>query len=196
MKMITIILILSLFACQGNENVSFSKENQEKIEKSLTDSLFQINDSIRYEDFYLKTVTSCENDSVVPDEKNLFNPIVLNQKFEFYEGNSKIKEIQFPIRIVKGKTFKGIKEYVDCVIFEIQLIKEKNGAFYYMSGYGGCNSDCPTFDAVLNLKGEIIALEYRTEKEILEKVGESNVITLYRERKYKGAIIENRRIYP
>lgn len=158
-------------------------------EKDTIKKLFKAEDEINYQDYKLKIVTICQEDSVIPEEPHYFNPIVLIQYFIFYHNNNIIKSEVLPIRTVKQAVYGGCKqELKDCVFFNIKLIERKDKSLiYHARGYGGCNGDkCPGCDVIWSLDGNLIAFIYHSGAEgIIEKKGNIS----YLEELWKGGIV-------
>ena len=51
---------------------------------------------------------------------------------------------------------------LDNVIYRVQIIGSEN-AFYYLKGYGGCNT-CDEFFGLYDLNGDLLSVDYGSVK--------------------------------
>ena len=185
---------------KNNPSVNDSSLLDLKVKKeiAINDSLFSIEKEISYENYSMKIVTVCQKDSVIPDEKNLFNPIVISQDFSFYHGNQYINSLSIPIRTIEQEVYGGqVKKMLDCVFFEVKIVKRKDKSIvYYILGYGGCNGDCPSCCAVISLEGKLMAIDYRTETEIIKKEGMPEYLNEIANGKINGEELKGLLFYP
>lgn len=160
------------------DTAASEQEVEGKIE-SLNDSLFNYRSSLKYKDYKLQITTTCQCDSVIPEESNFFNPIVLDQEFVFMYNDSILKKLSLPIRKISQHVYGGkVKEMLDNVIFKVMVMKlTKGDVVYIIEGFGGCNSEnCPSFSGMLTMNGEFLSINYRTDKEVIQQKGDTKLL--------------------
>ena len=161
--------------------------------KFFNDSTFLIERTLQYENYLLKALTTCETDSVYGEEWYLFEPIVLKQKFTFYHKNKILNNVVIPIKKIRQRVNRGPrKEMLGCVFFTADVVKLRNEIVFYVSGYSGCNANCPVCEAVFSLDGRLLASGYGTETE----VGNQRKISNYIRKIENGDVLKSIYVYP
>ncbi len=185
-----------LFCCSNSV-----KQNNPTIESIISkenNNLYGVEKEILHKDYAMKIITITQNDSVIPEEKNYFNPIVISQTFKFYRNKTILNSFSLPIKTIGQKVYGGkVEKMLDCVIFNIKLIERENADIvYHVVGYGGCNGGCPTCNVIFSLTGEILAIEYRTEIEIIKREGNPIYLNEFVNGVIAGNLLKELTFYP
>jgi hypothetical protein len=106
--------------------------------------------------FYLKGVET--------NDKRVFNPPAYNQIITFFMNDSILKTVTPYSFYVFVKTNKGTRvKIMDNTVVSIKIYKKNNQLFYYLSGYGGCNT-CSEYYALYDKSGKRLSERYFTQK--------------------------------
>ncbi|HNP24991.1 MAG TPA: hypothetical protein PKL37_23145 [Panacibacter sp.] len=165
---------------------------------TINDKLFELETKICYKNHSLKIVTLCQRDSVIPEERSLFNPVVISQKLTFYNKDTVLKKLDSPCKKVRQKINSlDYLEMLDNVIYRVQIIGSEN-YFYYLKGYGGCNT-CDEFFGLYDLNGDLLSVDYGSVKilyknnEDIQSILKINGVKDFNDSKY---ILEDVSFYP
>jgi hypothetical protein len=144
--------------------------------------------------------TICSLDTVQVTEKHLWEPVVINQYFEFKKDQKTINLQKSISRRINQKTTNNCnKEMLENVVFEVSLLRGSNSNYYYLSGFGGCNS-CSILDMVFDEKGKIIYSYYSSEdnRSPIHSVELNEILKKTNSKKLgeKKSIIQKIRVYP
>ncbi|MEO6884098.1 MAG: hypothetical protein ABI199_08750 [Bacteroidia bacterium] len=176
-KIFFLFFIIScfLFSCnnstQEKPNTTEKKDSSIYVQKLVTkksvnpnnkkkwvykDSIYTYEKDISNGEYSLSVRTTCLNDSVKPEETNIFNPVVLKQEMIFMKKNKIIYERKFPALEITQMVYNYKKvKMCENVIYEIGLISGLKIPFYTVYGYGGCNS-CSEYFGYFTLDGKLL----------------------------------------
>jgi hypothetical protein len=142
-------------------------DSNEVVKKFISDKVFTYLTKVSNENYRLEILTTCMDDSLSKEGVMFpeFKPIVLGQELFFYLGDSLIKRIKHPSRKIKIKKYDMEEiEITEDVIMDIASIIGENGFFYYVTGYGGCNT-CSEYFAFYRNDGELLWSSYSSLKD-------------------------------
>jgi hypothetical protein len=190
---VVIFILLSCKRLQSKEKTSnqttnsiphdeLNKVDASKIVHRLSGSLFMKIDTLRFDSFMLQIKTICQDDSIIPEEAHIYNPIVIKQELSFHRNNIETNRLEWPSRKLLQKDHAGkMKLILQNVIFYVAVIKLSNYTYgYYLESYAGagCNSPlyCPEFEALIDLNGTIVSIFYHNSKENYLKEGNMGLL--------------------
>ena len=142
---------------------------------------FRVNYSLIYKQYKIEAQIDWLGDSIPDTEHNQFNPIPLKQLLRFSDKNNAPKAVFLPIRRINAKASSGQSvNILDNIISSIGIIKGDNWLVVIVGGYGGCNS-CSEFTGYFTLNGDILRMNYRSQRKIYLDTGYiNNIINTYK----------------